>query len=254
MFDSSRRSLIPSIFFSCTKLAIFSNKLANAIISSTAANTLGKVCYEHLSIDKNSFVEQPHILLYQEQNIKLRSKRPTLRVALLGQSNLQLVGKSTQKNLEKMINDQNVEVYTPPFGQSFQMVMNKNSNLWDFNPDYIFFLDRLEDVYGQKLVRDVNNSNNEKLLQYINVIKKASLYTRGSVYVAGITYSGSCVFDNTNQTNRDNANFEIINKQLFPTIVFPPPPAVPGLIVTYSLMILFSPISRLLLSPLNFKS
>ena len=38
------------------------------------------------------------------------------------------------------------------------------------------------------------------------------------------------------------------------TIVFPPPPFVPGFIVTYSLIILFSPINTLFDSPLNFKS
>ena len=45
-----------------------------------------------------------------------------------------------------------------------------------------------------------------------------------------------------------------ISKQLLPTMVLLPPPAVPGLIVTYSLIILFSPISKLLVSPLYFKS
>ena len=47
---------------------------------------------------------------------------------------------------------------------------------------------------------------------------------------------------------------ETINKQLFPTLVNPPPPAVPGLIVTYSLILLLSPISSFVCSPLNFKS
>ena len=37
-------------------------------------------------------------------------------------------------------------------------------------------------------------------------------------------------------------------------IVFDPPPAVPGLIVTYSRIKLLSPISRLFSSFLNFKS
>jgi hypothetical protein len=47
---------------------------------------------------------------------------------------------------------------------------------------------------------------------------------------------------------------EIMNKQLFPTIVLLPPPDVPGLIVTYYLIMLLSPISRILDSPLYFKS
>ena len=47
---------------------------------------------------------------------------------------------------------------------------------------------------------------------------------------------------------------ETINRQLLPTLVIPPPPAVPGLIVTYSLILLLSPISRFVCSPLNFKS
>jgi len=193
---------------------IFDNKLAGAIISSTTASALGKVCYEYLLIDKNSFVKQPRILLYQEQNIKLRSKRPALKVALLGQSNLQLVEKSTQKSLERMINDQNIEVYTPPFGQSYQMVMDKNSNLWNFNPDYIFFLDRLEDVYCQKLLQDVNSINDDKLLQYIGVIQKASSYTRGVVYVTSLTYSKTSIFNTENKTGKDKVNLNTKNKLL----------------------------------------
>ena len=39
-----------------------------------------------------------------------------------------------------------------------------------------------------------------------------------------------------------------------PIIVFDPPPAVPGLIVTYSRIKLFFPISRMVFSPLNFRS
>ena len=39
-----------------------------------------------------------------------------------------------------------------------------------------------------------------------------------------------------------------------PTLVCPPPPFVPGLIVTYSLILLLSPISNFVCSPLNFKS
>src|SRR6056300_1169204 len=47
---------------------------------------------------------------------------------------------------------------------------------------------------------------------------------------------------------------ETIKRQLFPILVNPPPPLVPGLIVTYSLILLLSPISKLVFSPLNFKS
>tara|TARA_Y100000591_G_scaffold305647_1_gene303402 strand:- start:324 stop:455 length:132 start_codon:yes stop_codon:yes gene_type:complete len=43
-----------------------------------------------------------------------------------------------------------------------------------------------------------------------------------------------------------------MNKQLLPTFVTPPPPLVPGLIVTYSLILLLSPISNFVFSPLNF--
>ena len=41
---------------------------------------------------------------------------------------------------------------------------------------------------------------------------------------------------------------------MLPIFVLPPPPEVPGLIVTYSLITLYSPISKLFFSPLNFKS
>ena len=45
-----------------------------------------------------------------------------------------------------------------------------------------------------------------------------------------------------------------VNKQLLPIIVFDLSPAVPGLIVTYSRIKLFSPIVKLFFSSLNFKS
>ena len=41
---------------------------------------------------------------------------------------------------------------------------------------------------------------------------------------------------------------------MLPIIVFDPPPAVPGLIVTYSRIKLFFPISKIVFSPLNFRS
>ena len=45
-----------------------------------------------------------------------------------------------------------------------------------------------------------------------------------------------------------------MNKQLLPILVNPPPPFVPGFIVTYSLILLLLPITRFVFSPLNFKS
>ena len=47
---------------------------------------------------------------------------------------------------------------------------------------------------------------------------------------------------------------EIINKQLSPIKVFVPPPSVPGLIVTYSLIMLFLPTERLFFSFLYLRS
>ena len=47
---------------------------------------------------------------------------------------------------------------------------------------------------------------------------------------------------------------EIINRQLFPIIVLDPPPSVPGFIVTYSLIVLFSPIDKVVFSFLNLRS
>ena len=47
---------------------------------------------------------------------------------------------------------------------------------------------------------------------------------------------------------------EIMNKQLLPIVVFDPPPFVPGFIVTYSLIVLFSPINKIDFSLLNFRS
>jgi hypothetical protein len=41
---------------------------------------------------------------------------------------------------------------------------------------------------------------------------------------------------------------------LSPILVNPPPPSVPGLIVTYSLILLFFPTSNFVSSPLYFKS
>ena len=40
-----------------------------------------------------------------------------------------------------------------------------------------------------------------------------------------------------------------VNKQLLPILVIPPPPSVPGLIVTYSRIVLLSPISVIVFSP-----
>jgi len=189
---------------------IYTNKLAGAEISSTTASVLGKVCRKQLLKDKYSFVEQPNIVSYQKQNERLRNKKSALKVAILGQSNLQLVKKSIQSNLEKMIYDQDIEVFTPPFGQSYQMVMDDNSNLWSFNPDFLFFLDRPEDVHHQNLLKDIHDGNNEKLLQYIDIIRIASSYTKGVVYVSGLTYSRDSVFFTKNQDNFETTNERLL--------------------------------------------
>ncbi|MBT5400235.1 HAD-IIIC family phosphatase [bacterium] len=191
---------------------IYTNKLAGAIVSSTTASALGKECSEHLLRDKYSFVEQPHVVRYQQQNRKLRSNSSPLRIALLGQSNLQLVESALHSNIEKMIHNQDVEIFTSPFGQSYKMVIDNNSDLWEFNPDFIFFLDRPEDICRQRILKD--DSNNEKLLQYIDIIRKASSYTKGTVYVSGLTYSEASVFIAENRTSKSQSNLETMNERL----------------------------------------
>jgi FkbH-like protein len=197
--------------------SIYDSAMAGACISSTTASELGNVCRQRLSEDVYSLVNQPNVIKYQMQNRGLLNSRPVLKIALVGQSNLSLVEQSLQKNLKSMIQDQRIEVFTLPFGQSYQLILDANSSLWGFDPDLIFFLDRMEDVYRRNLLKDIEDSDNEKLLQYINMIRIASSHCKGEVYVASLTYSEKSLFMANNCSGKV-ANLKVTNTQLLDSL------------------------------------
>ncbi|HEV3022527.1 MAG TPA: HAD-IIIC family phosphatase, partial [Pirellulales bacterium] len=74
------------------------------------------------------------------------SHPPPLRIALVGQSNLELLRSALFKSAPELFPNRELEVYDTPVGQLFQEVLAPDSGLHCFAADLSIAVDRLEDV------------------------------------------------------------------------------------------------------------
>ncbi len=76
--------------------------------------------------------------------------RESTRVALLSSANLDTFADHFESVASEWLNG-DARIFIPPFGQYRQNVYGKDSELFSFNPEWLFFLERAEDILGPVL-------------------------------------------------------------------------------------------------------
>lgn len=130
---------------------------------------------ELLKNDLFSLVKHSREAEYFLKNICRRKKLKPLKIALLGNSNFESFKHTFEKKFLNYFFDQEVEFFIPEYGQMYQNILEENSHLKKFNPDFIFIMDRLEDIYQVNTLNDINQKNNISVLNhYIDMINQCA--------------------------------------------------------------------------------
>jgi FkbH-like protein len=123
-------------------------------------------------------------------NMRLQANSlPPLKLVVLGQSNLELLGKEILGECIEHIPDRNIEIYAPPFDQTRKELMLADSALKEFKPDFTLFIDRAEDLLGggslEELVERVGRDRLiEQFEQYMALAEEFARTNGGQCFVA----------------------------------------------------------------------
>lgn len=114
----------------------------------------------------------------------IRSAAP-IRIALLGHANLDLLSAALREVLMSALGGRAVEMFALPFGQLEQNVLTPNSALIAFEPEHVFFLDRVEDLLGEIDVgRNDLPTLSQKVALYGALIRKVRTQVTARLYIA----------------------------------------------------------------------
>ncbi len=120
-----------------------------------------------------------------------KEREPPLKVALLGNHNLFLLKTALEKTLSDHIQNRNISLYAPPFGQSYQEILDPNSDLHRFQADFVFFTDRLEDLFKTEILETINANDMQPLLHHLEMITALQKQASGTLFVNRFFQSGT---------------------------------------------------------------
>ncbi|HUY31354.1 MAG TPA: HAD-IIIC family phosphatase [Pirellulales bacterium] len=141
---------------------IAAHPLAKGWLQAVSCRSLAAACRERLAQDPMAFVlrdraiqEQPRdavapafpeVPSCTDRERRFEQGLPPLRIALLGQANLELLRSALLKSARELLPDRELHVYAPAFGQWYQEMLLPDSGLNRFQADVSIAVDRLEDV------------------------------------------------------------------------------------------------------------
>tara|TARA_B100001564_G_C20668163_1_gene684800 strand:+ start:831 stop:4577 length:3747 start_codon:yes stop_codon:yes gene_type:complete len=90
------------------------------------------------------------------------------KISILSSINIDTIKDKLYKNISKYIN--NIDIYTYEYGQLQKNLIFEDSELYKHNPEYIFIIDRPEDIINKSLDEYIEKDN-IKIDEYFNSIK-----------------------------------------------------------------------------------
>jgi FkbH-like protein len=149
---------------------------------------------ELLKDDLFAFVENKVEVKFKlDCNIEAE-QNATTKVALLGSSNLEILKDRLEQRLVELVPERSFSIYSNPFGQFTQQLIDKDSKLQNFFPDLSIFADRIEDIFGktfsdpkmyadivqgvedyiQSILRFSNINNSKVLVHKFNILHRTN--------------------------------------------------------------------------------
>lgn len=158
-------------------------RLGEAVIEATTCRDLSTICRTLLAEDPYSFVHDAPRVRDRTEAMARRVETEPLRIALLGQANLDLLNKALANALQGLIPDRKIEVYSPPFGQAYREAMDPKSALAEFQPQFVVLADRLEDLAGVDSLDELRGEGFDALTTYLAVVRACAETLGATVFV-----------------------------------------------------------------------
>ena len=175
-------------FDSAIKLLNSNNKISKRSflgksIEAVSSNNFSSVCRKLLKDDKYAFIKDNIRVRNQVDLAYKKRKNKPLRIAVLSMHNSETLIKALKESINDLMQDHEVLVYSPEFGQVYNCVYSENSTLYNFAANFIFFIDRIEDIYKVNSINQIDYNNSEPFDEYINMIMQFSESCSGNIIV-----------------------------------------------------------------------
>lgn len=157
--------------------------LGTGSVEALGCRSLAAACRELLARDALALVREPQAV---ERRLKRTSRASEpLRMALLGQANLELIRKAIVESGKEFSPARPVEVYCPPFGRLYQDILSPASGLRRFTAAASIFADRLEDVFQVACLDELTERDDLDAIfdRHLEMIRAYAARTSGRVFV-----------------------------------------------------------------------
>lgn len=152
-------------------------------VEAIGCRELAAECNELLAGDEFALVREPQVV---KRRLKKRSRGgEPLRIALLGQANLELIRGAILEGENEFSPLRPVKVYCPPFGRLYQEILSADSSLRRFGADASIFVNRLEDVFQLESLDELAERDDLDPIfeQYLAAIRSYASVASGRVFV-----------------------------------------------------------------------
>lgn len=140
-------------------------------VEAAAVPELADACRALLREDAWVFVRDPGVTAYRLRQLRVRPDMPPVRVALLGDANLERLKVHLHAALQSAMGDLNIVVHTVPFGQFLPEALNPASDLGRETFDFVFVIERPEDLMGTP---------------YLDLVSSRLLLEKGGLFVKAV--------------------------------------------------------------------
>lgn len=161
--------------------AISRAPLGEGTIEAADCSDFADVCRTLLKSDPYVFVASAPEMHRREVNLQRREMNPPLRVAVLGSSNVETLASILRATLEVLVPDRRTDIHVAGYGQAVAEAMTPGSQLDRFAPDFVFFVDRLEDIYQIASLPAAETLDRGKLDLYLDAVAACAGRSKSTV-------------------------------------------------------------------------
>jgi FkbH-like protein len=158
-------------------------ELGNSLIQSASCSSIGSASRKLLEISPYALIKNQNTIKFKLKNILEKNNNSPIKISILGTSNTELLSNEINRKFQDYFPSNKIQIYQPAFGQMYQDILDEDSNLNLFEPDFSIFADRLIDVYSTDILHDIVNDGMDSLNLYANMIVKYANNSSGIIFV-----------------------------------------------------------------------
>lgn len=141
-------------------------------------------------IKKNQFIN------IKENKENKENDTNEIRIALLSTKNIDFINKELEKIIKIYNINKKIIIYDLDYDQMYQQIIDTNSKLYKFKPNFVFFLERIEDICKTDLLYQYKDEYESLFLEYINIIKLLNSNLKCNIFVNNFVLLQPSVFMN----------------------------------------------------------